>query len=130
MSDHEQPLNTRFAAFVDRNAERQRVRAAAAAAPADVGYQLPLERLYERFDDVATGRANAHGADLHAEVLARLAANRAHAEPAGWTACALERAGGTGRIRLTGIAPGASARSDVPDWTAGVDAASGVVRER
>jgi hypothetical protein len=87
------------------------------------GSQLPLERLYERFDAIATGRALAGGADLHQLILDRLAANRVHAEAAGWTACALERDGGSGRLRLVGIAPSAVVRSIVPDWTVGVAAA-------
>lgn len=86
------------------------------------GYQLPLERLYERFDAVASGNAHARGVDLHQVILDRLAANRAHAEAAGWTACALERDGGSGRLRLIGLAPSGDGRAIVPDWTAGVAA--------
>lgn len=83
-------------------------------------YQLPLDRLYERFDAVAAGRTRAAGENLHQIVLDRLAANRAYAEAAGWTACALERDGGLGRLRVTGVAPSAIERSIVPDWTSGV----------
>jgi hypothetical protein len=86
------------------------------------GYQVPLARLYERFDAIAKGRAPADGADLHRLILDRLAANRKLAEGAGWTACAFERDGGSGRIRLIGVAPSAEASSVVPDWTEGVAA--------
>jgi hypothetical protein len=88
------------------------------------GYQPSLEHLYERFDAVASGRGRADGVDLHQLILARLAANRAYAEAAGWTVCALERDGGSGRLRLIGLAPSAVVRSTVPDWTAGVAAAA------
>jgi hypothetical protein len=87
-------------------------------------YQSSLERLYERFDTVASGRGPADGVDLHQLILDRLAANRVHAEAAGWTGCALERDGGSGRLRLVGLAPSAVVRSAVPDWTAGVAAAT------
>jgi hypothetical protein len=87
-------------------------------------YQPSLERLYERFDAIATGRAQAYGVDLHQRILDRLAANGVYASAAGWTACALERDGGSGRLRLVGLAPSAVERSVVPDWTAGVAAAA------
>ncbi|AHG93712.1 hypothetical protein J421_6177 (plasmid) [Gemmatirosa kalamazoonensis] len=82
------------------------------------GYQPTLARLYERFDAIAKGRAPAGGPDLHQLILERLASNRAFAEAEGWTACALERDGGSGRLRLIGVAPSAATRSVVPDWTA------------
>jgi hypothetical protein len=88
----------------------------------DAGYQVPLARLYERFDAVAKGVASADGVDFHQLILDRLTANRAYAEAAGWTACALERDGGSGRLRLVGAAPASAGRSVVPDWTAGVAA--------
>jgi hypothetical protein len=88
--------------------------------PADA--RLPLARLYERFDAVATGRASADGVDLHGIILDRLQTNQAYAEAAGWTACVIERDGQSGRLRLVGIAPSASQRTIVPDWTAGVAA--------
>lgn len=84
------------------------------------GYQLPLDRLYERFDRFAEGRGRTGGGDLHGAILSRLAANRGYAEAAGWTACALERDGRLGRLRLMGLAPGATRRTAVPDWDAGV----------
>jgi hypothetical protein len=90
--------------------------------------------LYERFDAIATGRAQADGVDFHQIILDRLAANQSRAEAAGWTALALERDGGSGRLRLIGVAPSAAARSIVPDWTVGVAAdallASGATRAR
>ena len=86
------------------------------------GYQPSLERLYERFDAVASGRGRADSVDLHQLILDRLAANQGYAEAAGWAACALERDGGSGRLRLIGVAPSAVVRSTVPDWTAGVAA--------
>ena len=121
-------LATRFAAFVDRNdrnAERRAARAAEATDPtptSDGAYQMPLARLYERFDAAATGRESAFGVDRHAAVVERLTTNRAYAEAAGWTACALERDGGMGRLRMIGVAPGGAGRSIVPDWNAGVAA--------
>jgi hypothetical protein len=87
-----------------------------------VGDPSPLDRLYERFDAMAAGRAHADGVDLHRAILDRLASNRAHAEAAGWTGCSLERDGGSGRLRLIGVAPAAVGRSIVPDWTASVAA--------
>jgi len=95
-------------------------------------YQVPLALLYERFDAVATGRAPADGVDFHQRILDRLTTNGAYAEAAGWTGCALERDGGSGRLRLVGAAPVSAGRSVVPDWTAGVAAdaaaASGATR--
>jgi hypothetical protein len=83
-----------------------------------------LARLYERFDAVAAGRAPADGVDFHQLILDRLIANQGHAEAAGWTACALERDGGSGRLRLVGVAPSTVLRAIVPDWTQGVAAAA------
>ena len=88
----------------------------------DLGYRAPLASLYERFDLMASGRMSGDRDDVHALILARLAENRRHAEGAGWTSLSLERDGGGGRLRLVGIAPSASARTVVPDWTAGVEA--------
>jgi hypothetical protein len=86
------------------------------------GGRLSLAGLYERFDAVATGNAQAHGVDFHQLILDRLGANQSRAEAAGWTACSLERDGGSGRLRLIGAAPSGGGRSIVPDWTAGVAA--------
>ena len=74
------------------------------------------EILYERFDALAEGRTigDAKGAD--AAVLERLAANRQAAESRGWTACALERAAGMGRLTVWGLPPGETGRRLVPDW--------------
>jgi hypothetical protein len=79
-------------------------------------YQVPLETLYARFDAIAKGRERGDGRAAHEAVLDRLAANRRVAEAAGWTACALERAGGGGRLRLWGVAPSGEDREVVPDW--------------
>lgn len=91
-----------------------------------LGYRAPLVRLYERFDLMASGRMSRDRADVHAMILARLAENRGHAEAAGWSSLAFERDGGSGRLRLVGIAPTPTpmARTEVPDWTAGVEAES------
>jgi len=94
----------------------------AASATREVGSQWRLAWLYERFDAVATGRAPADGVDFHQLILDRLTANQTRAQAAGWTACAFERDGGSGRLRLIGVAPSARERSIVPDWTAGVAA--------
>lgn len=84
--------------------------------------RLPLASLYERFDAVASGRRTDAGENLHQVILDRLRTTRTHAEAAGWTACALERDGGSGRLRLIGLAPAAAQRTIVPDWTVGVAA--------
>lgn len=94
----------------------------ARASSRGAGGQLSLSGLYRRFDAVASGNAQADGMDFHQLILDRLSANRAHAEAAGWTACSLERDGGSGRLRLVGAAPSGGGRSIVPDWTAGVAA--------
>jgi hypothetical protein len=49
-------------------------------------------------------------------VLDRLAANRRVAEALGWAAFALERQGGSGRIRLRGVRSAGLGREVVPDW--------------
>lgn len=79
-------------------------------------YLVPLDTLYDRFDALATGRAQGDGWAAHVAVLDRLAANRRVAETGGWTSCALERLGGSGRLRLWGIPPSGQDRELVPDW--------------
>jgi hypothetical protein len=113
-------LARHVAAEVDDMLELRQHRTTASAR--DAGYRLPPAQFYERFDAVARGRAPADGVDFHRLILDRLTANREHAEAAGWTACALERAGGSGPLRLVGAAPASAGRSVVPDWTAGVAA--------
>jgi hypothetical protein len=78
--------------------------------------RFALGALYAQYDDVARGR-DKHGdsAALHAAILQRLAAHSRVAGAAGWTSLALERDGGMGRLRLVGLAPGASRRTAVPD---------------
>lgn len=80
--------------------------------------ELPsvLTTLHARFDALAISRSGAGGSwEAHVAILDRLAANRRGAEAAGWTACALERDGGLGRLRLFGNPPGESRRMEVPD---------------
>jgi hypothetical protein len=78
---------------------------------------VPLETLYARFAAFAEGRAQGAGCwDAHEAVLDRLAANQRVAETYGWTACALERAGGTGQLRAWGVPPGERQRCLLPDW--------------
>lgn len=63
-------------------------------------HKISIEKLYARFDDYAEGRALGKGGwAAHEAVLDRLAANQQQAESKGWTSCALERAGGIGRLR-------------------------------
>jgi len=80
---------------------------------------LPLARLYARFDAIAEGLVRGDSGVAHRAVLDRLAANRRTAEGQGWTACALERQGGSGRLLLSGIRPKGDAREVVPDWIPG-----------
>src|SRR5688572_19616936 len=68
-------------------------------------YLVPRETLYARFDEIAKGRAQGDSWAAHEAVLDRLAMNRREAEANGWTECALERVGGSGRLRLWGIRP-------------------------
>lgn len=78
---------------------------------------VPLETLYARFDDFAQGRVQGMGCGAaHDAVVERLADNRRVAEANGWTSCALERAGGTGRLRASGVPPTACQRHPIPDW--------------
>ena len=77
---------------------------------------LPLMRLYARFDAIAEGLAPGDSSAVHRAVLNRLAANQRVAESVGWTACALERHGGTGRLLLLGVRPAGLGREVVPDW--------------
>ena len=78
-----------------------------------------LGSLYTRFDTIASG-PDRHGNSVaaHQAILARIEANGRAAADAGWTACALERDGGTGRLRLISIAPHTPERVVVPDTDA------------
>jgi hypothetical protein len=83
-----------------------------------IDHLVPLETLYARFDAFANGRMRGAGADeAHQAVVDRLAENRRVAEGYGWTSCALERAGGMGRLRCWGVPPSEYQRQMVPDWT-------------
>ncbi len=75
-----------------------------------------LGALHAHSDALATGddRLGRRWA-AHAAVLDRLAAMRRAAAGAGWTSLALERDGPAERIRLFGVAPGESLRTEVPD---------------
>ena len=85
---------------------------------------VSLETLYGRFDAIAEGRAPRDDSSAaHRAVLTRLADNRARAEASGWTACALERIGGTGRLYLEGTLPSGHGRDVVPDWLGAADPA-------
>ncbi len=75
-----------------------------------------LDTLYARFDAIARGGAPGDSTIAHEAVQDRLAANHAVAEGDGRTSLALERAGGTGRLRLWGVPPSREDREVVPDW--------------
>jgi hypothetical protein len=76
-----------------------------------------LEALYRDFDEMAEGRAPGNRAwNAHEAILDRLASNIREAEGRGWTSCALERAGGMGRLRACGIRPSETGRRTIPDW--------------
>lgn len=78
---------------------------------------MSLDKLYARFDALSEGRDGAdRGWSIHAAILERLAANMREAEDRGWTSCALERAGGMGRLRAFGVNPGEPQRRVIPDW--------------
>ena len=78
---------------------------------------MSLEKLYARFDALAEGRDVAdRGWSVHEAILDRLAANMREATDRGWTSCALERAGGMGRLRAFGVQPSEPHRRVIPDW--------------
>jgi hypothetical protein len=74
------------------------------------------ETLYARFDRFAEGRAQGDARRAHDALLDRLAANQRVAEAFGWTSCALERAGGLGRLSVWGVPPADVERHPIPDW--------------
>jgi hypothetical protein len=76
---------------------------------------LPLERLYVRFDTFARGRARGDSSASHRPMMDRLAASRRCAEAIGWTDFVMERAGGSGRLELSGASDSGSGREIVPD---------------
>ena len=123
MLDPTEQQKNGFRAAADRLAERQHADPVPSAAPVAARPEpLSLARLYERFDALLAGRPHDDGDAIHAAILARLAANRRHAEAAGWTAFALQQDAESGRIRLVGVAPTADSPTIVPDWTASVAA--------
>lgn len=77
---------------------------------------LSRESLHARFDGLAEGRDQGNARGAYEAVLARLTANQRAAEERGWTACALERAGGMGRLSAWGVPPGDAERRPIPDW--------------
>lgn len=79
-------------------------------------YPGPLDQLDARHTLIATGRADGDSRAVHLAMLERLAANRQIAESRGWTALALERVAGMGRLHLWGVAPAGERREVVPDW--------------
>jgi hypothetical protein len=76
-----------------------------------------LATLYARFDAIAEGRVPSDRWNAHAAILDRLAANQRTAEQNGWTSCALERAGGMGRLVAWGLPPDSTQRHLIPDWS-------------
>lgn len=74
------------------------------------------DTLYARFDGLAAGRDQGHARGAYEALLSRLTANQRAAEEQGWSACALERAGGMGRLRAWGLPPGGPDRLPIPDW--------------
>ncbi len=78
-------------------------------------YPGPLQRLYGRHTSIATGRADGDSRLVHLAIIDRLAANRRIADGEGWTALALERVGGMGRLQLWGVPPTGGRREVVPD---------------
>jgi hypothetical protein len=86
-------------------------------------YREPLLRLYERFDTLSAGRTKGDVPAAHQAILERLASNRADAESQGWTAIQFSRLGGMGRLGISGMAPGATTSSMVPDLASGESSA-------
>ena len=80
---------------------------------------LALDTLYSRFDAIARGRARGDSSAVHRAVLSRLAFNRRQGEALGWTMCALERRGGSGRLQLLGVRADGDVREALPDWIPG-----------
>ena len=76
---------------------------------------LPLQRLYERFDAIARGRAFGIGSAAHQSVIARLAFTQKRAESLGWSEFVLERTRSTGRLELRGAPGPGEDRQLVPD---------------
>jgi hypothetical protein len=75
-----------------------------------------LDALRARLDTLAGGE-DRDGAcwTAHVAVLDRLARMRRAAETRGWTSLALERDGASEGLRLFGIPPGGTLRSEVPE---------------
>jgi hypothetical protein len=80
------------------------------------GHVVSRERLHQRLEAFAQGRAFGGAPGAHAALLDRLAANGRVAESNGWTTCALERPGGMGRLAIWGLPPGGGERREIPDW--------------
>jgi hypothetical protein len=76
-----------------------------------------LESLHTVAEARASSRVPSDGWAAHEAVLDRLGANVRVAEARGWTSCAIERRGGTGRFSAWGVPPGEYRRHLVPDWT-------------
>jgi hypothetical protein len=74
------------------------------------------ETLYARFDAFAEGRQRGGARSAYEALLDRVAANQRAAEAQAVQPCALERAGGMGRLRPWGVPPGHSERHVIPDW--------------
>ena len=81
------------------------------------GTPSALSTLYGQFDEMVEGRGPGGPAwNAHEMILDRLAANIHEAERLGWTSCALERAGGMGRLRAFGVRPAEALRRQISDW--------------
>ena len=98
-----------FGPYVATETEQRRLRAAAAAAEPLLGWLLTSA-------GAAREKIDRYGETwrTHVGVLAHLSSDRHEAEAAGWTACALERRGPRGTLHLFGVAPGETARREVP----------------
>lgn len=76
---------------------------------------LPLDRLYQRFNAIAEGRAPGNSSAAHRSVTERLEFNQRRAAALGWVGFVLERVGGSGRLELRGRPAANRDRELVPD---------------
>jgi hypothetical protein len=80
-----------------------------------------LDSLYDHCDALAGCCDVVSEWEAHVAVQDRLAESRRKAEAQGWTSCAIERMGRTGRLRVWGVPPGRRERYLVPDWPLATD---------
>lgn len=76
---------------------------------------LTLDRLYARFDAIATGWVIGDSSMAHRSIVDRLASNESHAAALGWSNFLVARCGGTGRLELHGSCTPGGKRELVPD---------------